>query len=153
MRNKGDKLKYIGLNIRRDEYEPYQELIKEYGLGVEGTFVMTDNEPKIYVDGKTTIHGPYLDLFPGIGDINIQEIYLNRLVEAYEKAKSVNANGMVCHAHYLEKAFFPEIWLENSAVLFLKLLDHIDSKFTIFIENVYEAATEMIKQLIIKSER
>lgn len=141
-------MKYIALNIVGDDYSPYLSWLEEHDMGVEATFQMGNFAPKTYLPGKTTVHGPFMDLYPGIQDQAIQGIVIERLTTAIAQASQVGAGGLVCHAHYHGKVFYRDGWLKGAETTFRSLLQVLPEDMTLYLENVYEEDYDIFIEIL-----
>lgn len=153
-------MKNILVSSIRDESELIFKLANEFGLGIEilgfiEPYEISDYDKSIEsVIGKLSninlrsLHGPFIDLYPGSIDPEIVGVVKSRFIKAYETAKILNAQHVIFHAGYVPKGAFPKIWVKNSVEFWKQFLAEIDDKIEVHIENICEDDFSIISELI-----
>lgn len=100
---------------------------------------------------RPTIHAPFLDLNPGAIDLLVRRITFQRLLQTWQIANQLNARLMVVHPGF-DRWRFPGMerqWLENATGFFQELLSSsTDSDCRLAVENIYEASSSNLVQLV-----
>jgi len=144
----GDKSKQIfklaeiyGLGIEIMRFiEPYK--LNDYDMSIMNV------EDKLCKIHKRSLHGPFMDLFPGSTDIEIVRVVKNRFTLAYETAKKLKAQHIIFHAGYVQKACFPKAWVNNSVKFWDEFLSDIEDNIEVHIENVCEEDYVIMRELV-----
>lgn len=153
-------MKNVFVSSLRDEADKVYRLAEEFNLGIEilgfiEPYKINDYNGKINLTKeklsnitKRSMHGPFLDLFPASQDPEIVQVVKKRFLDAYETAKILNAKHLILHAGFIQKAFFPDSWLENCAIFWKDFLSDVGDDIEIHIENVCEDDYSLIGELI-----
>lgn len=153
-------MKDIFVSSIRDESELIFKLAEEYALGIEilgfiEPFKLNDYDMSIMnLEGKLSkihkrsLHGPFMDLFPGSIDPEIVRVVKNRFISAYKTARILKAKHIIYHAGYVPKATFPKVWFNNSVKFWDGFLSEIEDNIEIHIENVCEENFDIIRELV-----
>jgi len=107
---------------------------------------------------RITLHGPFMDLSAGSKDPEIRGVTRRRLGQLLQLIPIFKPETVVCHAGYdtRRNAFFKEIWIENSLVIWSWLARQLDKMGTrLMLENVYEKDPEDLLVLLrgLKTEK
>lgn len=98
-----------------------------------------------------SIHGPFLDLKPASPDMEIRRVSKDKYKKALISAKELNADYIVFHSQinpWINEAFMRNLNNEMQRDFWVELLEEVDYKGTIVIENVFEDKPLYIKELI-----
>ena len=102
-------------------------------------------------DIRPTIHAPFLDLNPGAIDVLVRRVTFQRLLQTLRIADQLKARLMVVHPGF-DRWRYPGMemqWLENAVGFFRELLNSTaDSECRLAIENIYEASSTNLVQLV-----
>lgn len=110
-------MKDIFVSSIRDESELVFQLAEQYDLGIEilgfiepyrlsnYNLLLEDTIGKLSKIHKRSLHGPFIDLFPGSFDPAIVDVVKNRFYSAYKTANALSAQHIVFHAGYTESNF------------------------------------------------
>ncbi|MEG2656830.1 MAG: TIM barrel protein [Clostridium sp.] len=153
-------MKDIFVSSIRDESDKVFELAKEFNLGIEiqgfmqpymiTNMLETINNTKIKLTDikKCSLHGPFIDLFPGSKDPEIIKVVKKRFSQAYNTTKILNAKHLILHAGYVPKSYFPDQWLKTSIDFWIDFSSQLDDDIEIHIENVCEDDYLLLSKLI-----
>ncbi|MGB7606720.1 MAG: TIM barrel protein [Lutisporaceae bacterium] len=153
-------MKNIFVSSVRDESEQIFKLAEKYDLGIEvlgfiepyklNDYNMTIESVKGKLSNihKRSLHGPFIDLFPGSVDPEIVRVVNNRFLTAYETARKFEAQHIIFHAGYVPKATFPKAWINNSVKFWDNFLSEIKENIEIHIENLCEEDFNIIRELV-----
>lgn len=102
-------------------------------------------------DNPIAIHGPFLDLKPASPDLEIRRVSIEKYRKALIVAKELRADYIVFHSQINPWINEPSIRKLNNEMqrdFWNDILDEIDYKGTIIIENVFENDPILIKELL-----
>lgn len=153
-------MKDIFISSIRDESKHIFQLAEQYNLGIEVLgFIeqyqlenydmsLEATRTRLLNISKRSLHGPFMDLFPGSFDPAIVNVVKHRFLSAYRTARDIQAQHIIFHAGYIPKATFPKTWLNNCVVFWNNFLLDMDENIEIHIENVCEDDYGLMRELI-----
>jgi len=92
-------------------------------------------------------HAPFAELTPCAIDPLVRQVAEKRLLQAAETASSLGVTRMVCHGGFIPHVYFPEWYVEQSAVFWKELLADVPPDTVLAVENVMEPGPEMLVQI------
>ena len=143
------------------EEEKLRQIIKGSGLGIELiSFSISDNldrfedtmermQNMLEQMGRpsVTIHGPFLDLNPAAFDSQIRKVTEKRFAQAFEAARILSADRVICHSGMVPTVYFLEGWAEREADFWKEFLWN-RSGITVCLENVLDREIEPFAEII-----
>lgn len=100
---------------------------------------------------KVNVHGPYVDLNPGLTDNFMRESVVRRMLSAIDIAAALNAGTLILHSGFVP-GLGPEkydLWLGNSLKTWKKVLEHSISKgIVLAIENIRDDSPGSIRRIL-----
>lgn len=141
------------------------EKIKRTGIGVEiQDFTepnLTDKEINNLIERYKelfrgfnhikSMHGPFLDLKPSSPDLEIRKISQKRYIRAFMTAKELEMDYLIFHSQinpYLSEVNIKSLNVDQSREFWQEIVQVVNFKGTILIENIFEETPMMIKELI-----
>ncbi len=95
-----------------------------------------------------SLHGPYLDLYPGSPDRSMRRQTFGYFDKVYQAALVLDARHIIFHHNYDPSACTPHEWLTNSRNFWLTFLESKAGDITIHLENIMDDSPEMIIELV-----
>lgn len=135
-------------------------LAREYGLGLEIAEFCTawnmdkrlsvvDATLKMMLDGisRTTLHGPFNELFPCAIDLKARSLAAYRYRQAIDLAKRYASGKVILHGGYNPWMYYPE-WYVKESVVFWKEFLRKEPGVEIVLENVLEEDPEWLLEIV-----
>lgn len=107
-------------------------------------------------EGIRSLHGPFLDLKPSSPDLKIREVSYERYLNAIKYADELDMDFVVFHSQinpYLNEPSLKKLNNVQNKEFWDRILDEINFKGTILIENIFEESPEMLKEYIDEIDR
>jgi sugar phosphate isomerase/epimerase len=99
------------------------------------------------ISGKS-VHGPYLELYPGNPDAGMRKKTFDCFERVYEISSSLNAGHIIFHHNYDPAACTESEWLKYSCGFWQKYLEGKSSGIKIHLENILDKSSELISELV-----
>lgn len=135
-------------------------LAGEYGLGLEiaqyctawnmdREFHCVDPLVRESLKGihRSTLHGPYNELFPCAIDPKARELAAFRYRQAINLAKSYGSSKVILHGGYNPWIYYP-VWYVEQSILFWKEFLREDPGVEIVVENVLETEPQWLLDIV-----
>ena len=135
-------------------------LAREYGLGIEiaeyctawnmdREFSAVDPLVRESLKGisRSTLHGPYNELFPCAIDPKAKELAAFRYRQAIDLAKKYGSKKVIVHGGYNPWIYYP-VWYVEQSILFWKEFLQEDPGVEIVVENVLETEPQWLLDII-----
>jgi len=99
---------------------------------------------------QNTIHGPFLDLFPGSYDNNVRDYTRKRFYQTLEMAEIFKSKCVVFHSGYYERySNHKQEWLKNSLTTWEPIVQRAEKIGTIItVENEYDKEPDTLLFLV-----
>jgi sugar phosphate isomerase/epimerase len=100
---------------------------------------------------RITLHGPFMDLAPGSGDVRIRQVSSRRFHRTMDLVSLLHPESVVFHAGYDKRHYHAhrEQWLADSIATWEPLTRRAEKLgVVIYLENVYEDTPEMIAAVL-----
>ena len=135
-------------------------LAREYGLGIEiaeyctawnmdREFSAVDPLVRESLKGisRSTLHGPYNELFPCAVDPKARELAALRYRQAIDLAKKYGSKKVILHGGYNPWIYYP-VWYVEQSILFWKEFLQEDPGVEIVLENVLETQPQWLLDIV-----
>ena len=135
-------------------------LAREYGFGIEiAEFCTAWNMDKRFsvVDGalqamlngipRTTLHGPFNELFPCAIDLKARSLAAYRYRQAIDLAKRYGSSKVILHGGFNPWSYYPE-WYVGQSIVFWKEFLRKDPGVEIVLENVLETEPQWLLDIV-----
>ena len=132
----------------------------QYGLGIEiaefctawnmdERFPAVEQSLQTMLDGisRTTLHGPFNELFPCAIDPKAQALASCRYRQAIDLAKRYRSGKVILHGGYNPWIYYPR-WYTEQSVLFWKAFLKQDPGVEIVLENVLETDPQWLLDIV-----
>jgi len=96
----------------------------------------------------TSAHGPFYDLIPGSSDQEVSNLAKIKFIRAIEACKKLGIKNLVLHSGWIPTFYEDSVWIKNSIAFWKSLLGNLDEPLTIYLENVLETKSYLIKDII-----
>jgi sugar phosphate isomerase/epimerase len=135
------------------------DLCQNNGFGIElAAFSSIDvanntGETEFYRKGisrlsNRSLHGPYLDLYPGSPDVNMRKITFSCFEQIYEIAQKLDIHHIIFHHNYDPSACTPTQWLKYSKEFWLNYLTAKSKDVQVHLENIMDKDPGLILELV-----
>lgn len=135
-------------------------MARKYGLGIEiaefctawnmdERFSLVDSALKMMLDGipRTTLHGPFNELFPCAIDLKARSLAAYRYRQAIDLAKRYGSGKVILHGGYNPRMYYPE-WYVKQSIVFWKDFLKKKTGVEIVLENVLEEEPEWLLDIV-----
>jgi sugar phosphate isomerase/epimerase len=143
------------------QFSPLCEVVslcKKYGCGLEmsafASIESLDDQTLIETQRAgaagilwRSIHGPYLDLYPGHPNPAVRERTRLCFQQIYRIAVWLNARHLIFHHNFDPQASSPEVWLKYSSAFWKNYLAECPG-VSVHLENVMDANPELVSAVI-----
>ncbi|MCK4739541.1 MAG: sugar phosphate isomerase/epimerase [Deltaproteobacteria bacterium] len=139
-----EKVRAYGLNPEIFFDAPALDSAKEADLIAYGE-AFKESEKRV------TVHGPFMDLFPGAVDEEVRLVTVKRYKQALEVARHLGAVRLVLHAEYDARRYDEDedLWLTQSMKTWPELVKIAESQGTVIVvENIFEERPRSLKRII-----
>lgn len=133
---------------------------REYGLGLEiAEYCTAWNMDETFADmdavvgrnletiDRSTLHGPYTELFPCAIDPKARELAAYRYRQAISLAKRYGSRKVVIHGGYNPRIYYPQWYVPQSIVFWKEFLKE-DPGVEIVLENVFETQPDWLRDIV-----
>ena len=96
---------------------------------------------------RSTLHGPYNELFPCAIDPKARELAVSRYRQAIDLAKRYGSTKVIIHGGYNPWIYFP-VWYVEQSILFWKEFLQEDPGVEIVLENVLEKEPQWLLDIV-----
>ena len=93
------------------------------------------------------LHAPFAELAPCAIDPLVREAALRRFRQTIRTAQTLGVKRIVVHGGYIPLVYFPEWYVEQSAVFWKELLADVPPDMVLAVENVMEPGPDMLVQI------
>ena len=93
------------------------------------------------------LHAPFAELAPCAIDPLVREAALRRFRQTIRTAQMLGVKRIVVHGGYIPLVYFPEWYVEQSAVFWKELLADVPPDMVLAVENVMEPGPDMLVQI------
>ena len=93
------------------------------------------------------LHAPFAELAPCAIDPLVREAALRRFRQTIRTARMLGVKRIVVHGGYIPLVYFPEWYMEQSAVFWKELLADVPPDMVLAVENVMEPGPDMLVQI------
>lgn len=93
------------------------------------------------------LHAPFAELAPCAIDPLVREAALRRFRQTIRTARMLGVKRIVVHGGYIPLVYFPEWYVEQSAVFWKELLADVPPDMVLAVENVMEPGPDMLVQI------
>ena len=93
------------------------------------------------------LHAPFAELAPCAIDPLVREAALRRFRQTIRTARMLGVKRVVVHGGYIPLVYFPEWYVEQSAVFWKELLADVPPDMVLAVENVMEPGPDMLVQI------
>ena len=93
------------------------------------------------------LHAPFAELIPCAIDPLVRETALRRFRQTIRTARMLGVKRIVVHGGYIPLVYFPEWYVEQSAVFWKELLADVPPDMVLAVENVMEPGPDMLVQI------
>ena len=138
------------------------EAAREFGLGIElaqfCTAARLDGAPAepweipvercLSASSRFVLHGPFNELTPAAIDPLVLDVTKKRYRQAIKKAYAMGTQKLVLHAGFLPLVYYPEWFIDRSAVVWRELLCEIPDRMTVCLENVLEPEPQLLTAIM-----
>ena len=135
-------------------------MARKYGVGIEiaefctawnmdKRFSVVDGTLKMMLDGipRTTLHGPFNELFPCAIDLKARSLAAYRYRQAIDLAKRYGSKKVIFHGGYHPWIYYP-VWYVEQSIVFWKDFLKKDPGVEIVLENVLEEEPGMLLDIV-----
>ena len=137
------------------------EMARRFGVGIEiaefctawnmdEQFHVTDAVLQAMLGGisNTTLHGPFNELFPCAIDLKARALAAYRYGQAAHLAGRYGSSKVILHGGYNSGLYFPQWYVEQSAVFWKEFLIKQDPDVEIVLENVLETDPKWLLDIV-----
>jgi sugar phosphate isomerase/epimerase len=97
---------------------------------------------------ERSLHGPYLDLYPGSIEISMREKTLNCFERVYQTALDLDVHHIIFHHNYNPAACTSDQWLRYSREFWQYFLTGKSKDVKIYLENIMDESPELIAEVV-----
>ena len=97
---------------------------------------------------RCILHAPFAELHPCAIDPKVRLVARERFERCAELCRRYGASGMVVHSGFIPLIYFPEWFVEQSAMFFRDFLKDQPENFRLFIENVLDPEPSPLLDLV-----
>ncbi len=141
----------INFRVQFKQLDEYANLLEEFQVGFEIVLNFEDlnqnNIKKInsYNIPHLTIHAPFFDISLGSWNSYVAQLSLDLMRKTVDFVNELNIKHLVLHHNYqpFVYAFNVDGFVDNFTVKFSELLNNINGKYKILLENVFENKPEI----------
>lgn len=132
-----------------------------YGIGIEIAdfctawnmdehFSAVDSALRKNLQGisRTTLHGPFNELFPCAIDKEARALAAKRYEQAITLAKGYGGEKVILHGGYNPWIYYPEWYVEESIVFWKEFLSKREDDMEIVLENVLETEPQWLVDIV-----
>ena len=136
-------------------------MARKYGVGVEiaefctawnmdERFSEVDTTLQMSLEGicRTTLHGPFNELFPCAIDKKARALAEERYRQAIDLAKNYGSQKVILHGGYNPWIYYPQWYVEQSVVFWKTFLRKQDPGIQIVLENVLETEPQWLLDIV-----
>ena len=136
------------------------DMAREFGLGLEiaeyctawnmdEKFGEVDPAVRKKLDGisRSTLHGPYNELFPCAIDRKARALTAERYRQAIDLAKAYGSSKVIIHGGYNPWIYYP-VWYVEQSIVFWKEFMKTDPGVEICLENVLETEPQWLLDIV-----